>query len=79
MQLDIYKRPEPGGKLSYLVVPAGQAIPAEAENIEWQSVARGQDLDATRLHVQHHIDDAEAQLREKGYAITSVTQQVTSG
>lgn len=79
MQLDIYQRPEPGGKRSYLVVPAGQAIPAEAETTEWQSVARGQDLDATRLHVQHHIDDAEAQLREKGYAITSVTQQVTPG
>ncbi len=79
MKLDIYRRPEPGGKLSYLVVPTGEAIPHEAENSDWQSVARDQDLDATRLHVQHHIEDPEAQLREKGYAITSVTQQVTSG
>jgi len=77
MQLDIYRRPEPEHKLSYLAVPAGKAIPAEATNVDWQREATGVecDVDSSRL-TEYAIDDPGAQIREKGYAITSLEDQV---
>ena len=47
MNVDIYRRSEPGNKLSYLIVPSGQPIPEEATNVDWQS--RRRDV---------HVDDA---------------------
>jgi hypothetical protein len=77
MQLDIYQRPEPEHKLSYLAVPAGQPIPAEAENVEWKLVASATEIDASAPHLgEYAIDDAAGQIQEKGYAITSLDHQV---
>ncbi|HSV46065.1 MAG TPA: DUF6139 family protein [Ramlibacter sp.] len=77
MQLDIYRRDEPGHKISYLAVPAGKPIPAEAVNVDWQVEARARELDEDRARFDDYaIDTPGAQLREKGYAITSVEQQL---
>lgn len=79
MQVDIYRRPEPEHKLSYLAVPAGQSIPAEADNVDWKLVARAteMDVDAPKLG-EYAIEDAGRQIRDKGYAITSVEHQLAA-
>lgn len=77
MQLDIYRRPEPEHKLSYLAVPAGQPIPEEATNVDWQLVATATDMDVDGPSLaEYAIDNAGSQIREKGYAITSALHQV---
>ena len=77
MRVDIYRRPEPEHKLSYLVVPEGRLIPEEATNVDWLSETRGTDLDESHAAWPDlGIDDPQAQLREKGYAITSVLHQI---
>jgi len=77
MQLDIYRRPEPEHKLSYLAVPAGEPIPEEVTNVDWQREATGVELDVDAQSLaEYAIDGAGAQIREKGYAITSVEHQV---
>ena len=79
MQLDIYRRPEPDHKLSFLAVPAGQAIPEEVTNVDWQHEATAVELDADAPSLaEYAIDNAGAQIREKGYAITGVDHQVES-
>jgi len=77
MQLDIYRRPEPQHKLSYLAVPAGKPLPEEVTDVDWVSEARGVELDTDTHHLgRYPIDDAGAQIAEKGYAITGLKQQV---
>ena len=77
MQLDIYRRPEPEHKLSYMAVPAGKPIPQEVINVDWQQVAKTVELDIGTPHLgKYSIDDAQGQIAEKGYAITSVQHQV---
>ena len=77
MKLDIYRRPEPEHKHSFMVVPAGEPIPAEADNVDWHLVESGKDLSVDGGSLQEYaIDDPAGQIREKGYAITSVTHQV---
>lgn len=80
MQLDIYRRPEPEHKLSFMAVPAGQPIPQEADNVDWKLVATGTEMDVDGPSLREYaIDHPAAQIREKGYAITSVTHQVEAG
>jgi len=80
MQLDIYRRPEPEHKLSFMAVPAGQPIPQEVDNVDWKLVATATELDTEAPHlVEYAIDDPGPQIREKGYAITSVTHQLLDG
>ena len=77
MKFDVYKRPEADHKLSYMLVPAGQSIPQEADNVDWHLVKQGDDLDTADRALQGlGIDHAMEQIREKGYAITSVYHQV---
>jgi hypothetical protein len=79
MKVDIYRRPEPAQKFSYLIVPAGQPIPEEAVNTDWQARQQGVDVDTTTEHLHpYEIDNARAQIEEKGYAMTSVYHQVPS-
>ena len=80
MQLDIYRRPEPEHKLSFMAVPAGRPIPQEVDNVDWRLVATATEMnvDAPSLG-EYAIDHAGEQIREKGYAITSVTHQVEAG
>jgi hypothetical protein len=77
MRMDIYRRPEPEHKLSYLVVPEGKLIPEEATNVDWVSVKRGVDLDESNdTWPDLGIDGPQRQLQEKGYAITGVLHQI---
>lgn len=77
MQLDIYRRPEPEHKLSFLAVPAGAPIPEEATSVEWQREATAVELDVDGGRIgEYAIEDAGAQIREKGYAMTSVQNQI---
>lgn len=77
MRVDIYRRPEPEHKLSYLVVPEGRVIPEEATNVDWVSEERGTDLDELEPSWDVlGIDGPERQLKEKGYAITGVLHQI---
>lgn len=80
MQFDIYRRPEPHDKVSYLAVPAGKPIAPEAINTDWQLHARAVELDESASHFPAYGIDAPArQLREKGYAITSLQRQPVAG
>ncbi|HWJ95423.1 MAG TPA: DUF6139 family protein [Telluria sp.] len=75
MRLDIYRRPENGGKYSYLAVPETRAIPQEATNTDWEVEARAVDVDDDADVVPgYDIENLNQQISEKGYAVTSVTQ-----
>lgn len=77
MRVDIYRRPEPEHKLSYLVVPEGRVIPEEAINVDWVSEMRGIDRNESEAGWPDlGIDEPQRQLREKGYAITGVLHQI---
>jgi hypothetical protein len=77
MRVDIYRRPEPEHKLSYLVVPEGKLLPEEVTNVDWVSERRGADLDEdASTWEQLGIDAPQRQISEKGYAITGVLHQI---
>ena len=77
MRLDVYKRTEAGHKLSYMLVPAGKRIPPEVDNVDWRLDRQGDELEtADRALEGMGIDHAIEQIRDKGYAITSVYHQV---
>jgi hypothetical protein len=77
MKLDIYRRAEANHKQSFMAVPAGEPIPAEADNVDWHLVATSLEIDVNAPSLPDYgIDKAAEQIREKGYAITSVAHQV---
>ena len=79
MQLDIYRRPEPEHKLSYLAVPAGRRLPEEVTDVDWLVEALSVELDADAPSLDGYaIDGAARQIAEKGYAITSLGHQVAA-
>ena len=72
MRMDLYKRPETGGRFSYLVVPEGRPIPEEANSIDWQLAGEGIEIsDEARTLKDFSIEQPFSQLDSKGYAITS--------
>ena len=73
MRLDIYRRAESDGKLSYLAVPETRNIPEEATNTDWEVEAKAVEIDddADQLP-DYEIDNLAGQLSEKGYAITAL-------
>lgn len=75
MRVDIYRRPEAEGRFSHLAVPEGKPIPQEATNIDWARQQQGVEMDETQAHWDAlGIPEPGRQL-QKGYAITSVTEQ----
>lgn len=77
MRVDIYYRDEAEGKHSYLAVPEGKPIPEEAINTDWHPEAQGVEIDDEQGNLpRYHITATHAQISDKGYAITSVTQQL---
>lgn len=73
MRLDIYRRAETDGKLSYLAVPEARNIPEEATNTDWEIEARAVEFDdGAKQLPDYDIDNVSSQIDEKGYAITSV-------
>lgn len=73
MRVDIYRRPEHGGKFSYLAVPETRNIPGEATNTDWQLEAIAVEVpdDADQLS-DYDIDHLNQQIAEKGYAVTAL-------
>ncbi|MGI4719447.1 MAG: DUF6139 family protein [Janthinobacterium lividum] len=73
MRLDIYRRAETDGKLSYLAVPEARNIPEEATNTDWEIEVRAVEVDddADQLP-DYDLANVASQIGEKGYAITSV-------
>ena len=73
MRLDIYRRAETDGKLSYLAVPEARNIPEEATNTDWEIEARAVEVDDNAEQLpDYDIENVGGQIDEKGYAITSV-------
>lgn len=71
MKVDIYKRMESQNLISYLAVPQGKPLPQEVTNTEWQADELNIDLEEdTGPLFNLALDDALAQIGEKGYAIT---------
>ncbi|HTH11916.1 DUF6139 family protein [Acidovorax sp.] len=76
MRVDIYRRAEADGKFSHLAVPEGKPIPQEAINTDWQDEASARELDETSERWEEFgIERPAQQIREKGYAITSLNEQ----
>ncbi len=73
MRLDIFRRAESGGTFSYLAVPEGHTIPAEATNVDWEDHVRGIDPgESSDALMQFDIKMAAEQIVSKGYAISSL-------
>ncbi len=73
MRLDLYRRPEAGGKYSYLAVLEGKIIPQEATNTDWEILAQGLDIsDEEDAMPEYAIEHPFEQIGSKGYAITSL-------
>ncbi|WP_136413954.1 MULTISPECIES: DUF6139 family protein [Oxalobacteraceae] len=80
MKVDVYKRPDQGGRFSYLAVPEGRPIPEEATNTDWETAEHNIDLDENNEPVHGlSADDALQQITAKGYAISSVNNKVRIG
>lgn len=77
MRLDIYQRAEHDGIFSYLAVPEGKIIPAEATNVDWQVERRGFAYNETDDGLADlFIERPMQQISEKGYAITCLKNMV---
>ena len=73
MRVDLFRRPEAGGKYSYLAVPQGRRIPEEATNTDWEALEPGVELEGhDERQTGLYADNATEQIDEKGYAISSV-------
>lgn len=76
MKVDIFKRMESQNRISYLAVPQGKPLPQEVTNTDWQAAERNIDLEEdTGSLFNLTLDDALAQIGEKGYAITHLQDQ----
>lgn len=73
MRLDIYRRAESDGKVSYLAVPETRNIPEEATSTDWLVEARAVEVEDNADHLEDYaIDHVSEQIAEKGYAVTSL-------
>jgi hypothetical protein len=73
MRLDIYRRAESDGKVSYLAVPETRNIPEEATNTDWLAEAKAVEVEDDADHLEDYaIDRVSEQIAEKGYAVTSL-------
>lgn len=73
MKVDVYKRPTPDGKTSYLAVPQGRPIPEEATAVDWETQEHNVDLDPDIDMLDGlPTNDALQQIDAKGYAISRV-------
>ena len=72
MHIDIFRRLEHAGNFSYLAVPAGQTIPNEVTNVDWEVDVRGVWLDDDDGELEaFSIKQPNDQISGKGYAISN--------
>lgn len=72
MRVDIFRREERDNNFSYLIVPEGRLIPAEAANIDWEMDARGVELNIDLESLdEYSIIHPAKQIQAKGYAIST--------
>ena len=72
MRMDIFRREERDGVFSYLIVPEGRLIPAEATSTDWTLYSRGTELNLDLESLdEYSIIRPARQIQEKGYAISS--------
>jgi hypothetical protein len=72
MRVDIFRREEKNNDFSYLIVPEGRLIPAEAANIDWEMDARGVELNIDLESLdEYSIVQPAKQIQAKGYAIST--------
>jgi len=78
MFVNVFRRDEGRGKFSHLVVPVGKNIPQEVTNWDWHDEERNKDLneDLDRWP-EYGIEAPGRQLKEKGYAITSLHEMTS--
>lgn len=80
MRVDLFRRPDTGGKYSYLLVLQGKPIPNEATNTDWEIASLGVDVSDEQDRLpEYAIYQPFRQIDSKGYAITSVNPEVGSG
>ena len=73
MRLDIYRRAENDGKVTYLAVPEARNIPNEATNTDWEVEARAVEVeDEAESIPDYEIEHLSEQIAEKGYAVTAL-------
>lgn len=73
MRLDIYRRAESDGKVSYLAVPEHRNIPEEATNTDWLVEARAVEVEDDADNLENYaIVHVSEQIAEKGYAVTAL-------
>lgn len=73
MRVNIFRRTEQDGNYSYLAVPEGKPIPAEAVSSDWQADSWGIDFsEETDYLEEFSIAQPAQQIISKGYAITSL-------
>lgn len=71
MRVDIFRKKEEDSYFSYLVVPEGRLIPAEAASSGWELSAKGVRLNIeTESLDEFSIVRPAKQIQEKGYAIS---------
>ena len=72
MRMDVFRREERDGIFSYLIVPEGRLIPAEAANTDWTLYFRGMELNLDLESLdEYSIIRPARQIQEKGYAIST--------
>ncbi len=72
MRVDIFKREEQQGFVSYLLVPEGKPVPGEATNVDWTLEARGVDINPDKEYLDIlSIAYPGKQIQSKGYAISN--------
>ena len=80
MQLNIYRRAERDDAFSYLAVQAGNPIPQEATNTDWEIEVQGMEIDDAADDLpEYAIRYPIEQITAKGYAITNVKKTEKSG
>lgn len=72
MRLDIFRRTDTDGHISYLAVPENRVIPEEVTNTDWEVESKAFDTGPEEDKLPtYSIDRLAEQLREKGYAVTA--------
>lgn len=72
MRVNVFRRADQDGNYSYLAIPEGRVIPAEATSSDWEADSWGIEVsEETDYLEEFSIAQPAQQIMSKGYAITS--------